>query len=755
MNILGNVLKGSVGIGFWLACIVAQWGWILKAEDGVSGLLLERSATGLNLRLREDIQARHPVLEPRYRVHRSFDLQTWEPLGELSRAKMGSRVLEVEPRTGVIGFFQIAQLPLDLEGAELSGLDLSLLNLAGANLSGADLRYADLSGADLRDANLSKADLRGADLRATRLEGVDIRDASLRGANIIGLNLLGLDSGLESVPGVVQLIPEAQLGFEIGDVFDRAAPLPPTASLGRSGRSNLGFAVGGANDIGNFRQNIENEFLPLSTDVTYEGLFLGYFFDAGLTAPCEELFCPSYAQAVSPDPISGQEERYLAVGLNSGIKESDFVRKQLNLTVVLDVSRSMDSPFNRFFHDGAGIQHELTDEESTLLKIDIAIEAVTVLFDHLDPEDRIGVVSFNSEARLVQPLAKVENLNMEDVRRRVTRLRAFSGTNMAAGMKGATGQYSSLLEIDPTVSENRIIFVTDAMPNLGETSREGLIGMIEDNAAKRIYSTVIGVGVDFNTDLIESITKNRGANYHSVHSPAQFIERMDEGFDFMVTPLAFDLRLALEGEGWSIEKVYGSPEADEATGEVFRVNTLFPSRTQDGQTRGGLILLKLSRNPEVENSELKLSTSYENRVGEQFTNETMLEFVNPDGQHFDNSGIRKGILLARYVNFLKNWILDERSSYHEDRPIIRPLVHPHWGIPTPPPWLKINLGEWERRPMPLFVDHSYRELFGQFKEYFAAEIEAIGDEDLKQELKVLERLASDPVVIGEDVLRLP
>jgi len=283
------------------------------------------------------------------------------------------------------------------------------------------------------------------------------------------------------------------------------------------------------------------------------------------------------------------------------------------------------------------------------------------------------------------------------------------------------------------------------MPNLGETSRGGLIGMIEDNAAKRIYATVIGVGVDFNTDLIESITKNRGANYYSVHSPAQFIERMDEGFDFMVTPLVFDLRLALEGEGWSIDKVYGSPEADEATGEVFRVNTLFPSRTRDGRTRGGLILLKLSRNPEVENRELKLSVSYENRVGERFAGETLVAFADPDARHFDNAGIRKGVLLARYANLLKDWILDERSSYHEERPIIRPLVHPDRGIPIPPPWRRVHLGEWERRSMPLFVAHAYRKVFRQFKEYFAAEIEAIGDEDLKQELKVLDRLVNGPV----------
>ncbi len=758
---MNRICQGKNRVGWMMAgCLLGAVGMF------GSDLVLDRAASGLSLRLGEGAPVASPLLEPQFQVERSFDLQVWEPVGELSRGSRNLPTLEVDSQGAAVGFFRAIRLPLDLGGADLSGLDLVGADLAGANLAGADLRYADLSGADLRRSDLSNADLRGADLRAALLEGANLAGTSLSGANLIGVDVSGFGEGTEGLEGAVQFIPEPRVEIEIGDI-DVAAPFPPSipppplaapapafdAALGGGGAApvsnsaNLGFAVGGANDIGNFRQNIENEFLPIFTDITYEGLFFDYFFDTGQTEPCEALFCPSYSQAVTLDPLSEREERYLSVGLNSGISEAGFQRKQLNLTIVMDVSGSMNSPFNRFYYDGSvGRQVELTDEESALLKIDVAIEAVTALLDHLEPEDRIGIVTFNSESRVVQPLSRVQDLDMDEVRRRVIRLRAFSGTNMSAGMATATRQYDALLEVDPTVSENRIIFVTDAMPNQGETSRGGLIDRIEVNAANRLYSTVIGVGVDFNTDLIESITKNRGANYHSVHSPAQFIERMDEGFDFMVTPLVFDLRLGIQGEGWSIDRVFGSPEADEATGEVFRVNTLFPSRTVDGETRGGLILVKLSRNSEVENEELKLTASYENRVGEQFETESVVTFVNPDVQHFDNTGIRKGILLTRYASLLKDWIFDERLSYEEERPIILPLVDYEWGIPLPPIWPGPRLGEWERRSMPLFVSHRYREIFGQFRDYFAAEAGELGDEDLQQELKVLDRLADDPAI---------
>jgi Ca-activated chloride channel homolog len=61
---------------------------------------------------------------------------------------------------------------------------------------------------------------------------------------------------------------------------------------------------------------------------------------------------------------------------------------------------------------------------------------------------------------------------------------------------------------------------------------------------------------------VESVTKIKGANYYSVHSADEFTKRMDDEFDFMVTPLVLDLRLKLDAQGCEIEKIYGSPEAD-------------------------------------------------------------------------------------------------------------------------------------------------------------------------------------------------
>ncbi len=500
----------------------------------------------------------------------------------------------------------------------------------------------------------------------------------------------------------------------------------------------LGFSVGGAKDINNFRENIENGYLPLPTDITVEGIYYDYFFETGMTKPCEKLFCPSYSRAVSYDPFTGEPVYYLSVGLNSGLKESDFSRKKLNIVVVLDISGSMDSPFNRYYYDRFGNTQEVEDEEDfDKSKMEIANLAVVDLMEHLGPEDRLGVVLFDDMGYLAKPLRRVDETDMESIKGHILEVTARGGTNMEAGMMIATALFDSLENLDMSEYENRVIFLTDAMPNTGSTDENSLFGMFSKNSERGVFTTFIGVGVDLNTELVEILTKIKGANYFSVHSPSAFREQMDENFDFMVTPLVFDLELVLEAEGFEIEKVYGSPEADLATGEIMKVNTLFPSKRTEGETRGGLVLLRLKKTSE--DGEISLSVSYEDRNGIKDGETQSIEFSSSEEEYYENSGIRKGILLARFVELSKSWLADERAQglYLEDAP----LVSRGSGI-TVFDERKLELGRWERQSMSLSVSSHYTELFEDFGDYFEREAMAIGDTALSRELDIIRKLSS-------------
>ena len=522
----------------------------------------------------------------------------------------------------------------------------------------------------------------------------------------------------------------------------------------QSESSGIGFTAGGAQDIENFRKNVENDFLPLHTDLTYEGLFSDYYFDTGAEQQCEKLFCPSYSYAISQDPLSEKDEYYLSVGLNSGIKESDFERKKLNLVVVLDVSGSMQSAFDRYYYDQLGNRLERSDEpenDFSKAKISIAAESIAGMIDHLKDGDRLGVVLFDNAAHVAKPLESMEATDRERLKKNILAIHAQGGTNMEAGIRSGTSLLEAVQDADPDEYENRIIFLTDAMPNTDLVNEFGLFGMIEKNARKGIHTTVIGIGVDFNTELVEHITKVSGANYYSIHSSSSFLDRMTDEFEFMVTPLVFDLVLRLESDGYSIEQVYGSPEADLATGEIMRINTLFPSKVKDGQTKGGIVLLKLEK--ASGDASITLDTSYRDRAGRTGGDSVTFELEDRGAVFYENTGIQKGILLAKYAELIKTWAFEERASYAHSQGF-EPAGYPFYedgmppflseGIRIPYHVGNVPLGQWERQSIPLSISGGYQTIMGQFGDHFEREMGSIGDPELERELEILRKLEGQP-----------
>ncbi len=501
----------------------------------------------------------------------------------------------------------------------------------------------------------------------------------------------------------------------------------------------IGFSTGGAKDINNFRENIKNGYFPITTDITYNGLFYDYIFNTGAKRESKELFSPSYSTAVSKDPISEKNELYMTVGLNSNIKQSDFKRKKLNLVVVLDISGSMSSNFNSYYYDQfTETRKKEKSEDDNKSKMQIANEAVNVLLDQLKDDDRFGMVLFDDMAYLGKPISLVGNTDINAIKNHVLEIGARGGTNFEAGYTKATELFGEYLNVNSYEYENRIIVITDAMPNYGKTDDEGLMKYVKENADKGVYTSFVGVGVDFNTELTEAISDVEGANYYSVHNSKEFKDRMGEEFEYMVTPLVFDLQLNLKSEDYEIAKIYGSDTANKENGNIMKVNTLFPSKTtSEGEVKGGIILLKLKKKNEKSSGNLNLSVSYKDRDGKEFSNSEDVVFAEQE-EHYDNTGIRKAIVLTRYANAIKNWIMYERTG--EQRFIIVPAI----GIMDfnySEDEVRVMLGRNERTSVSLKVSDTYKNVFNTIKQYITSENEQIKDENLKQEIEILEKLS--------------
>jgi Ca-activated chloride channel family protein len=503
------------------------------------------------------------------------------------------------------------------------------------------------------------------------------------------------------------------------------------------GGDNIGFSVGGAKDINNFRENIKNNYFPVTTDITYEGLFYDYYFDTtGDAAPCSALFSPAYSYATTNDPISKQPEYYVSVGLNSNITEADFQRKKLNLVLVMDISGSMGSSFDKYYYDQ--VKDGKLPEQENRTKMQVANESLVALLDHLNPDDRVGIVLFDDVSYLAKPISTVEDTNIESIKSHILEIKEQGGTNMEAGYKEGTKLIEEYENSNKEEYENRIIFLTDAQPNTGQLDEEGLFGMAENNAEKGIYTTFIGVGVDFNTELVEAMTKVKGANYYAVHSSEDFMHRMDEGFEYMVTPLVFDLNLQFLSDDFEIEKVYGSPEANEATGQIMKVNTLFPSDNEGGEVKGGVILLKLKPKDGLSGT-AQLVASYTTRSGEPQQNQVEIKVGDTVGEFYGSTGIQKAIVLTRYANLTKIWIEDERTAQDSYQDAI-PRITDETGIFIPEDSDTAALSPWERQSVPLKVSPLYGGLFASFRNYFETESEVLLDESMSKEKEMLDIL---------------
>ncbi|MCI1273815.1 MAG: pentapeptide repeat-containing protein [Clostridiaceae bacterium] len=77
---------------------------------------------------------------------------------------------------------------LRIEGANLSGKDLSGANFTNTDLEGADLSGANLTGANFTHADLEEVNLKGANLTNAIFYHADLEEADMKGANITGAN---------------------------------------------------------------------------------------------------------------------------------------------------------------------------------------------------------------------------------------------------------------------------------------------------------------------------------------------------------------------------------------------------------------------------------------------------------------------------------------------------------------------------------------------------------------------------------------
>ena len=310
------------------------------------------------------------------------------------------------------------------------------------------------------------------------------------------------------------------------------------------GGFGIGLKPGGAQDVGYFRKLVAAGEVPEAEFFPIEGFLNEH--DTPLPAPDYERFVTLHAfLGMFFDPEEPEAPLLaMQLGMNSGIDPAVIEQEHVNLVVVVDVSGSMEE-----------------DDKLEFVKIGLSL-----MLDSLDENDTLAIVTYSTNAQTVMSPTPVTEETKPEIVRVITQLRPDGSTNLHEGMM--VGYELASRNLVDTDAIHRIMLLSDGNITAGLGDLDTILADSAAYNAEDIGITTIGVGLDFNFELMFALANQGGGNFYFLDDGAKLVEVFQHDLRNLLTPVAENLRISFRlPEGFFVEDIYGFDFREE-NGEV-------------------------------------------------------------------------------------------------------------------------------------------------------------------------------------------
>jgi Ca-activated chloride channel family protein len=202
--------------------------------------------------------------------------------------------------------------------------------------------------------------------------------------------------------------------------------------------------------------------------------------------------------------------------------DDDQPDQSVDLVVVLDRSGSMSG---QKIHDACG--------------------AILQLLERLTPKDRLALVTYSDDVTSVSGLLPMDGANRAQLTAAVNRVLANGGTNLGGGLQSGI---DTLLQSPSNGNQRKVILISDGLANQGITDPVEL-GRMASAAVRHHFSiSSVGVGLDFNEELMTALADHGVGRYYFLENPQAFARVFEDEFQTarQVAAAGLELRIPLK-----------------------------------------------------------------------------------------------------------------------------------------------------------------------------------------------------------------